>query len=252
MNNAGRIGFVPRGNYNRTTTYDFLDVVYFGHSSYVAKKLTIGNEPAENNEYWQILAMGPTQAVTGVKGAAEEQFRTGDVLLTPQDIGASESGHTHYYAGSNTQGGIASSAASLTYKHVKDVAFSRLNYTITYSDNTTKSGIISPTMTHKGSVQNIYANGDVYYNIKIPSPLTARDSYEISANKSVISSGGSIMYTLAWVTSASTNTYFTITDNTGKETTQKVGTQNLALNLFGKKFSFTVNDSGQISNITTI
>lgn len=55
MNDAGRIGFVIRGVYNAVDTYDFLDVVYYNGASYVAKKLTVGNEPEENNDYWQIL-----------------------------------------------------------------------------------------------------------------------------------------------------------------------------------------------------
>lgn len=55
MNDAGRIGFVIRGKYSDIDTYDFLDVVYYGGASYVAKKLTVGNEPQENDEYWQIL-----------------------------------------------------------------------------------------------------------------------------------------------------------------------------------------------------
>lgn len=94
MNDAGRIGFLIKGNYSNTTTYDFLDVVYFGHSSYVAKKLTLGNEPEENNEYWQILASTPGTAVTGVKGSEETVFRTGDVNLTPDNIGALPSNGT--------------------------------------------------------------------------------------------------------------------------------------------------------------
>ena len=60
MNDAGRIGFVIRGNYINTDTYDFLDVVYYDGASYVAKKLTTGNEPQESNEYWQILAKSNT------------------------------------------------------------------------------------------------------------------------------------------------------------------------------------------------
>ena len=63
MNDAGRIGFLIRGEYNNTETYDFLDVVYYGNSSYVAKKLTVGNPPADNNEYWQALAKVPGSTV---------------------------------------------------------------------------------------------------------------------------------------------------------------------------------------------
>ena len=55
---AGRIGFLLKGDYSADTTYDFLDVVYSGGASYVAKKETKGNSPSENSEYWQILARG--------------------------------------------------------------------------------------------------------------------------------------------------------------------------------------------------
>ena len=86
MNDAGRIGFVVRGEYDSSATYDFLDVVLFGNSSYVAKKLTIGNTPAENSEYWQVLAKTPDSGVTGLKGNAEEAYRTGQVNLALSDI----------------------------------------------------------------------------------------------------------------------------------------------------------------------
>lgn len=55
---AGRIGFLLKGYYSADATYDFLDVVYSGGASYVAKKETKGNPPSENSEYWQILARG--------------------------------------------------------------------------------------------------------------------------------------------------------------------------------------------------
>lgn len=55
MNKAGRIGFVIRDDYSATETYDFLDVVYYNGASYVAKKLTTGNTPQYNDEYWHIL-----------------------------------------------------------------------------------------------------------------------------------------------------------------------------------------------------
>lgn len=56
MNDAGRIGFVIRGDYDSTATYDFLDIVFYSGSSYVAKKLTTGNEPNRDNEFWHIFA----------------------------------------------------------------------------------------------------------------------------------------------------------------------------------------------------
>lgn len=57
MNDAGRIGFVPKGDYNASTTYEFLDVVHYGHNSYVAKGTTTGNLPT-NTTYWQPITDG--------------------------------------------------------------------------------------------------------------------------------------------------------------------------------------------------
>lgn len=79
MNDAGRIGFLPRGEYDGNTTYDFLDFVYYNGASYVAKKLTVGHEPQESNEYWQILAKGAVDSVNG---------KTGNVNLTAKDVNA--------------------------------------------------------------------------------------------------------------------------------------------------------------------
>lgn len=143
MNKAGRIGFVIRGDYSDIETYDFLDVVYYNGASYVAKKLTTGNTPQRDDEYWHILANAnnisdetPTfdestaraninsgekistlfgkikkwytdlknvafsgsyndlsdtpsiPSAVAVKGDAEDNYRTGDVNLTPANIGA--------------------------------------------------------------------------------------------------------------------------------------------------------------------
>ncbi len=60
MGDAGKAMPVPRGRYSDTETYDYLDFVYSGDASYIAKKLTTGNPPAENNEYWQLFARGGT------------------------------------------------------------------------------------------------------------------------------------------------------------------------------------------------
>lgn len=65
MNNAGRIGFLIKGEYEETAVYDFLDVVFYGGASYVAKKLTTGNAPERNNEYWQVLSEGGSLTTDG-------------------------------------------------------------------------------------------------------------------------------------------------------------------------------------------
>ena len=58
---------------------------------------------------WDVLAGTP---VTGVKGNSESSYRTGNINLTANDIGAAASSHTHNYAGSSSPGG---SANSLSY-----------------------------------------------------------------------------------------------------------------------------------------
>ena len=63
MNPVAKMGFVPRGIYDNAATYDFLDFVYYNGNTYVAKKLTVGNEPQENDEYWQIFAKGGIEDV---------------------------------------------------------------------------------------------------------------------------------------------------------------------------------------------
>lgn len=71
MNDAGRIGFLIRGEYSDLETYDFLDIVYYNESSYVAKKTTTGNPPHRNNEFWQIFATGGGSATGGVTNYSE-------------------------------------------------------------------------------------------------------------------------------------------------------------------------------------
>ena len=55
MVDAGRIGFVPKGNYSATTTYEKLDVVKYERSSYVALQTTTGNPPTDTDN-WQPIA----------------------------------------------------------------------------------------------------------------------------------------------------------------------------------------------------
>lgn len=71
MNDAGRIGFLIRGEYSSLETYNFLDIVYYNESSYVAKKTTSGNAPHRNNEFWQIFATGGGSATGGVTNYSE-------------------------------------------------------------------------------------------------------------------------------------------------------------------------------------
>lgn len=169
MNDAGRIGFVTRGEYNNTETYDFLDVVYYGNSSYVAKKLTVGNTPTDNNEYWQALAKIPVSSVLGVKGNAEGAYRTGDVNITPENIGlgnvpnVSTNNQTPTFTQASDRANIGSgerlsvifSKLMKWYADLKTVAFSGK-----YTDLTDKPTIPAAVRV-KGNAESVYRTGDV-------------------------------------------------------------------------------------------
>lgn len=76
MNDAGRVGFIVRGNYDSSTAYDFLDIVFYQNSSYVAKKITVGNTPVANDEYWQIFASGAQMAGENIPGTVKPDGTT--------------------------------------------------------------------------------------------------------------------------------------------------------------------------------
>ena len=61
------------------------------------------------------IAATNAQTVTGVKGDAETTYRTGDVNLTPANIGAAAASHTHNYAGSASAGGPATMASGIPF-----------------------------------------------------------------------------------------------------------------------------------------
>lgn len=68
---------------------------------------------AEKNKLSGIEAGAQVNTITGVKGNAESSYRAGNVNITPDNIGAAASSHTHNYAGSSTPGGAANSAVKL-------------------------------------------------------------------------------------------------------------------------------------------
>ena len=51
FSDAGRIGFVIKGNYDATATYEFLDVVYSNNATYIARKVTTG-DPVTDTTAW--------------------------------------------------------------------------------------------------------------------------------------------------------------------------------------------------------
>ena len=51
----GKVVLLPAGNWDSTTTYSFLDFVFYNGKSYVAKKDVPVGVTTGNTEYWQTL-----------------------------------------------------------------------------------------------------------------------------------------------------------------------------------------------------
>lgn len=51
---AGRVLILPKGEYDASVTYEFLDLINYSGRSWIAKKASVGIEPTDaNSEYWQ-------------------------------------------------------------------------------------------------------------------------------------------------------------------------------------------------------
>ena len=80
MNDAGKIAFTPKGDYDSTATYEYLDTVVYNGNAYATLKTTTGNAPEEGSEYWILLARGGTSAPAATEG-------TEGVVKASDDIG---------------------------------------------------------------------------------------------------------------------------------------------------------------------
>lgn len=68
----GKVGVTPKGNYDSTVDYEFLDVVTCDGCSYLCLKDCTGTE-VTNTEYWQLLAKQGEKPVNGVDYNTEEE-----------------------------------------------------------------------------------------------------------------------------------------------------------------------------------
>ena len=87
MTSAGRILIIPKGAYKEDETYEMLDLVSNGGTSWLAKKTVQGIEPNEDNaEYWHKMFDVP-EAVDEAAGAVfDEKIKE----VAPSDIGAAD------------------------------------------------------------------------------------------------------------------------------------------------------------------
>lgn len=89
MTSAGRILIMPKGNYDSGATYEMLDLVFHGGSSWVAKKTAKGIEPSvANAEYWMLMCSGTDITTLEQRMAALEASFIN--LANEEDIDLSE------------------------------------------------------------------------------------------------------------------------------------------------------------------
>lgn len=69
--NLGKIVMTPKGGYDSTVAYEFLDIVTYNGSSYLCKKTSTGNEPTKE-EYWQPIANKGDKPILGEDYFTEE------------------------------------------------------------------------------------------------------------------------------------------------------------------------------------
>lgn len=61
-NNIGKVSLTPRGAYNASTAYEYLDIVTFNGASYIVLQSVIGVAPPNDTYYQLIAAKGDTGA----------------------------------------------------------------------------------------------------------------------------------------------------------------------------------------------
>lgn len=77
MASAGRILIMPKGEYDASVTYEMLDLVFYGGTSWIAKKTVVGIEPNETNtEYWHKLceSVDLTEIENRLKALEDEEI----------------------------------------------------------------------------------------------------------------------------------------------------------------------------------
>lgn len=87
------IGIRARGEWQENETYYLLNLVSYEGSSYIARIDNPTSIPSENDEEWQIISqrgekgLDGAGGVTSVMGEAESEPRSGDVVITKENLG---------------------------------------------------------------------------------------------------------------------------------------------------------------------
>lgn len=81
----GKVGVVPKGEYNSATRYTKLDIVKYNGQSYMALAETTGNLPT-NTEYWQLLVERPVRGTDYWTNADKAEILQSAVTQVETDI----------------------------------------------------------------------------------------------------------------------------------------------------------------------
>lgn len=81
----GKVGVVPKGEYNSATRYTKLDIVKYNGQSYMALAETTGNLPT-NTEYWQLLVEKPVRGTDYWTNADKAEILQSAVTQVETDI----------------------------------------------------------------------------------------------------------------------------------------------------------------------
>lgn len=83
------VGFTDKGEYSPSANYVQNDIVQYNYVAWRCKvDDTTGITPTEGTNWTVFVGNPPLTSVTGVKGNAESTYRSGNVNLTPANIGA--------------------------------------------------------------------------------------------------------------------------------------------------------------------
>ena len=82
--NLGRVVPIFKGDYSATTTYNFLDVVFYDNSSFVALDTTTGNLPTDTTHWLPVALKGITQNPTPAQ--IQEIISTVETYITTNTI----------------------------------------------------------------------------------------------------------------------------------------------------------------------
>lgn len=169
MNDAGKIAFTPKGDYDSTATYEYLDTVVYNGNAYAALKTTTGNAPEEGSEYWILLARGgtsvpaATEGTEGVVKASDDIGVDSDAKMVFRTNFTSQENLTELESGEsrNTFLGKIAKAVSELISHINVKASISATGHVKLSDSsavTDSTGLALPTTEKNASIEGTLAN----------------------------------------------------------------------------------------------